>query len=96
MSYSWFKDRDSLWEIIGLDKEREPKWCFALQIDKFDTVKDEYDIQLMFLRKNIPDTLFKPYNIKLKTPDFSSWSKYKNTGYLSLYAFISDAIIRAK
>jgi hypothetical protein len=96
LTYSWFKDRDALWDIIGKDKERQPKWCFALQIDEFNTVDDSYDIQLMFLRKNIPDTLLKPYNFKLKTPDFSSWKKYEGTGYLSLYMFISDAIIRAK
>ena len=48
------------------------------------------------MRKNIPDTLFNPYNPKLKTPDFFSWSKYQNVGIGSLYSFISDAIIRSK
>lgn len=48
------------------------------------------------MRKNIPDTLFNPYNPKLKTPDFFSWSKYQSVGIGSLYSFISDAIIRSK
>ena len=39
-----FTTRDELWELIETDSDRDPKYCFALQIDKFDTETDNYDI----------------------------------------------------
>ena len=50
----------------------------------------------MFLRKNIPDTLLPPYDIQVRTPDYLNWDKYKNAGYLNIYSYIADAIMRAK
>ena len=85
-----------MWEIIETDSDRDPKYCFALQIDEFDIDTDKYSIQVIFLRKNIPDTTKPSYNPKIKTPDYTHWSQYERTGYLALYSMISDAIIRAK
>jgi hypothetical protein len=34
--------KDELWETIA--RQGDPKYCFGLQIDKFDVEKDEYDI----------------------------------------------------
>ena len=57
-----FNTRDQLFELIETDSDRNPKYCFALQIDEFDTATDQYSIQVIFLRKNIPDTTKPSYN----------------------------------
>lgn len=51
---------------------------------------------MMFLRKNIPDTLRNPYDETIMTPDYMNWAKYKNSGFLHLYSLIADTIIRSK
>lgn len=50
----------------------------------------------MFIRKNIPDTLRPPYNSRILTPDYLNWDLYKNNGFLNIYSYIADAIIRNK
>ena len=91
-----FTTRDELWDLIETDSDRNPKYCFALQIDEFDIATDKYSIQVIFLRKNIPDTTKAAYNPKIRTPDYTHWDQYQRTGYLAVYSMISDAIIRAK
>lgn len=78
-----YAERDALWAKIGV--ESDPKYCFGLQIDTFNSITDEYAFQIMFLRKNIPDTLRPAYDLQILTPDYMNWDKYTNTGYLHIY-----------
>lgn len=50
----------------------------------------------MFLRKNIPDTLRPPFDKSILTPDYLNWDLYKNNGFLNIYSYIADTIIRNK
>ena len=69
-----FTTRSELWDLIATDSDRDPKYCFAIQIDEFNETTDQYDIQVMFLRKNIPDTTRPAYNPKIRTPDYTHWN----------------------
>lgn len=65
-----------------------------MQIDEFNTAEDKYNIQVKFLRKNIPDTLRPAYDPLIRTPNYLAWRQYKQTAYLHIYSIISDTIIK--
>lgn len=42
------KNRDEVFEIIRTTNK--DTFCFALQVNKFDTANDEYDFEVSYLR----------------------------------------------
>ena len=43
-----------------------------------------------------PDTNLEVYNNLVKTPDFDSWDKWFNGGFLNLYPYVTEFVARAK
>ena len=61
MSHQPKKDRDEVFELIRT--KNKDTYCFALQVNKFDVVKDEYEFEISYLRQNIPDTNRPPFDV---------------------------------
>ena len=74
----------------------EPDYCFGLQVDNFDVDKNEYAFQVMWERLNIPDTTKEPFDLEIKNPDFTDFSKYQRSGMFGIYQVIAQAIMANK
>jgi hypothetical protein len=47
----------------------------------------------MFPKTNIPDTNYPSYNYDIRTPDFTSFQQYENSGFLEIYPIITKIIL---
>lgn len=74
---------DNVYERVRNDNK--DTFCFALEIKEFNITTDQYDIEVGWLRNNLPDTNRKPYDLQVRTPDYLSWNKYKNNGFMGIY-----------
>lgn len=74
----------------------ETPYCFGLTFNKFDTAKDDYEVEFHFTKEALPDTNQPAFNQYIKSPDLQSWNMYKNTGSMAVYPYIAEFIARAK
>ena len=51
-------------------------YCFGINMKKFDLANNDFDIEYMFSRGNLPDTNLDPYNPLYKNPDFAAWDRW--------------------
>jgi len=89
-----FDDVDVLIEKATSDSKMV--YCFGINFKTFDVVNNDFDVEFMFGKQDLPDTNLAAYSPLYKNPDLQSWGKWFSTGAPQLYPYITEFIARAK
>eukprot|EP00347_Sterkiella_histriomuscorum_P002219 403369012 len=94
MKYQIYSDRDKVFNQIK--QESDDNFCFVLKINKFNISIDEYEIEVSYPRRRIPDTNKVPYDLEIRKPNFDAFEIYKQAGFMGVYQILMNTILQVK